>query len=235
MKISIIHPSRNRPKEAFETACKWRDNADLGFEYILSLDNDDNALSDYLKLFDNFGNTAKGCTYDNKSAIEAINKAAKIATGDLLIVISDDFDCFPHWDTLLISAIHWDAEKLFMQIDRKTDFIVKTQDGLQKTLITLPIMDRIYYERFGYIYHPDYVHMFSDQEMTAVGHMLGKIITVDLEFNHLHYTTGKSAYDEINRKNDATWSQGEALFNERLKTNFGIENPVIPYSSIEWK
>jgi hypothetical protein len=96
-------------------------------------------------------------------------------------------------------------------------------------------MDRAYYTRFGYVYYPGYRHMFCDQEMTAVGHLLGKVIDLDMTFEHMHYSVGKSNYDEINRKNDATWSQGEALFNERLKTNFGIDNPVVPYSSIVWK
>lgn len=227
MKISIIHPSRNRPKEAFETACKWRDNADLGFEYILSLDNDDKALPDYLKLFDNFGHTAKGCTYDNKSAIEAINKAAKIATGDLLIVISDDFSCTEHWDTKL--------RNYMFANNTGFDFVAKTNDGIQPTLVTLPIMGRTYYERYGYIYHPDYLHMFCDQEMTAVAIMTGKYIKIPMLFEHLHYSIGKFEKDAISVRNDSTWAQGEALFHERLKTNFGIENPVVPYSSIQWR
>lgn len=223
MKISVIHASRNRPEQAYNTACKWRDNADNGFEYILSLDSDDKSLNDYFKLFDNFGINAKGCTYENKSAIEAINKAAKLATGDMLIVISDDTDCFNVWDTSLT----------VMCYSRK-DYVAKTNDGLQPTLITMPIMDRTYYERYGYIYHPNYVHMFCDQELTAVAIMTGKYIKLPLTFEHLHYSTGKTPKDALNIKNDHTWSQGEALFNERLKTNFGIEGPVVSYSDILW-
>lgn len=235
MKITVIHPSRSRPISAFATACKWKYWADKEFEYILSLDSDDPSISEYLELFDNFGINAIGTENENRSVVDAINNAAKIATGDLFIVISDDFDCLKSWDTMLIAAIYWDAEALFLQLDRKTDFIVKTQDGIQKTLMTLPIMDRVYYERYGYIYYPDYLHMFCDQEMTAVGHMLGKVITVDLKFEHMHYSVGKSQRDAISIRNDSTWLQGETLFNERLKTDFGIENPVIPYSDIVWR
>jgi len=224
MNISVIHPSRHRPKEAVATACKWRDNAGFVFEYILSLDNDDKALPDYLKLFDNFGYTEKGCTYDNKSAIEAINKAAKVAIGDILVVISDDTDCPMGWDTLLLK-----------ELEGKTDFCAKVDDGIQPTLVTMPIMDRVYYERYGYIYHPDYKHMFCDQELTAVALMTGKYIKLPLTFNHLHYTTGKTPKDALNLRNDATWQQGERLFNKRLETNFGIDNPVMPYSNIIWR
>ncbi len=141
----------------------------------------------------------------------------------MIIVVSDDFDCPDNW-----------AEKLMTAVEGKKDFLVKTKDGIQPTLITLPIMDREYYNRFGYVYEPGYKHMFCDQEMTAVGMMLGKVINLDLEFTHNHYSTGKFKKDAVSVKNDSTWNQGKKHFNERLKTNFGIENPVIPYSEIKW-
>lgn len=224
MKISIIHASRSRPEQAYNTFRTWTERAENwnNFDYILAVDFDQRA--EYANRFLNFAGKFNFFPLPNKSAIEAINNAAKIATGNLLIVISDDFDCPDHWDTLLLKAL-----------EGRSDFLVKTDDGLQPTLITLPIMDRKYYDRFGYIYHPGYQHMFSDQEMTAVGHMLGKVITVNMTFEHLHYSTGKSPKDVVSIKNDATWKQGENLFNERLKTNFGIENPVMPYSEIKWR
>ena len=214
MKITIIHPSRARAAIANKVRTEWLNKADGIIEYIFSLDNDDVQGTLYE------GN----CIYNNnRSAIDAINKAAEIATGDLFVVVSDDFDCPEHWDSLLI----WGLQG-------KSDYCVKTQDGLQPTLMTLPIMDRVYYERFGYIYHPDYKHMFCDQEMTAVAHMLGKSVTLPLVFPHNHYTTGKFQRDAVTLRNNATWQQGERVFNERLKTNFGIENPVCKYSDIVW-
>lgn len=234
MKISILHATR-RPNEALNAINNWLFNASMKYpiEYILSIDSDDKACYDYSEYLEypDF----KIIRNHNRSAVDAFNNAAKVATGDLFVCISDDFISFLNWDLALLAGIHWDPVNLFLQIDRKTDYIVKTQDGIQPTLITLPIMDRTYYNRFGYIYHPDYQHMFCDQEMTAVGHMLGKVITLDLTFEHLHYTTGKSPKDAINCKNDNTWVQGEALFNDRLSFNFGIENPVIPYPEIKWR
>jgi hypothetical protein len=214
MKITIVHPSRQRAAIANKTRQEWFLNCDNDIEYIFSLDNDDIQGTLYE------GN----CIYNNnRSAIDAINKAAEIATGDLFVVVSDDFSCPVGWDNLLI----WGLQS-------KSDYCVKTQDGLQPTLMTLPIMDRVYYERFGYIYHPDYLHMFCDQEMTAVAHMLGKVITLPLVFPHNHYTTGKFKRDAVTLRNNATWQQGERVFNERLKTNFGIEFPVCKYSDIVW-
>ena len=215
MKISIIHPSRSRPVQANATRDRWKQNADEHHEYIFSLDLDDPTRKQY---------KGQVLLNNNKSAIAAINYAAHYATGDLLIVVSDDFDCIPHWDTLLLKAL-----------EGKEDFLIKTRDGIQPTLITLPIMDRTYYERFGYVYFGGYKHMFSDQEMTAVGHMLGRAIDVPILFEHKHYSTGKSKKDAINKKNNATWGQGKRLFKERLKTNFGIAEPVMTYDEIKWR
>lgn len=215
MNISIIHPSRSRSEIANKVRREWLDKADNEIEYIFSLDSDDIQNTKYDGL----------CIYNtNRSAIDAINRGAEVATGDLFVVVSDDFGCPEHWDTLLLEALKG-----------KSDYCVKTQDGLQPTLMTLPIMDRVYYERFGYIYYHEYRHLFCDQEMTAVAHMLGKAIILPILFPHNHYTTGKFKRDAITARNNATWQQGEKLFNDRLKFNFGIENPVIQYSQIKWR
>ena len=215
MNISIIHPSRSRAEIANQVRKEWLNKADNEIEYIFRLDIDDKQETKY---------EGRSIINKNRSAIDAINRGAEYASGDLFIVVSDDFSCPEHWDTLLIEALKG-----------KSDYCVKTQDGLQPTLMTLPIMDRVYYNRFGYIYYPEYRHLFCDQEMTAVAHMLGKAIRLPIFFPHNHYTTGKFKPDAITTRNNATWQQGEKLFNERLKFNFGIENPVIQYSQIKWR
>ncbi|MFA6087476.1 glycosyltransferase [Mucilaginibacter sp.] len=232
MTISVIYPSRGRPEIFKSTLKKWVDAARKpeNIEWIVSIDQNDPCLSEYVSFYQNndlhqffFLEISR-----NRSAIDAINNGALRATNELFVVISDDFLPFENWDYALLGELQY-----------KEDFIVKTVDGLQPTLMTLPIMDRKYYERciysgYNYIYFPEYDHMFCDQEMTAVGHMLGKVITLDLTFEHAHYTTGKFKKDAVSVRNDSTWAQGENLFNERLKTNFGIAEPVIPYSAIKW-
>jgi len=225
MKISIIHATTGRPEQAAKTAFKWLSRADNKVEYIVSLNGTDK--DDYSTMTEVFKQFNTGCIMRSPAsttAISAFNEGFRNATGDILIAISDDTSCPEFWDTLLRSALQG-----------KTDFCAKTDDGLQPTLITMPLMDRIYYERYGYVYHPDYKHMFADQELTTVAKMTGKFIQLPLKFEHLHYSTGKSPKDEINVLNDLSWKQGEKLFNERLKTNFEIAEPVMPYSEIQWR
>lgn len=218
--ISIIHPSRSRPEMALKTINKWLSCADTNLEYILSIDNDD--FSYDLNILAKLPiQVLRGV---NSNAVQAINRAATVCTGHILIVVSDDTDCFEHWDTLLLK-----------ELEGKSDFCAKTDDGLQPTLITMPIMDRIYYKRYGYIYFKGYVHLHCDEELTCVALMTGKYIKLDLKFLHDHYTTGRNLMDGLNARNNATWKQGQAMLDSRAKNNFGIENPVMQREDIKWR
>ncbi len=201
---------------AANTMKKWQSSAKnkAAIEYIMSVDDDDAMLDFYEGAV---GGEHLLCNR-NKSTVEAVNKAAAAATGELLIVVSDDFDCPFHWDEGLLRALAG-----------KEDFAAKTHDGLQPFIITLPVMDRAYYERFGYVYNPVYQHMFCDTELTAVAYMLGRMVYVPITFPHNHYTTGRTKRDELNIKNDATWAAGEAIYNHRKSINFGLDNIVHPY------
>lgn len=206
--ISLLHPSRGRPAKSFETVQRWIERAGEGIEteLIVSLDEDDPMLQGYMDR-----HVSRVTINKNRSAVDAINRAAVRARGDILVVVSDDTDCPENWGNLLAR-----------EVDGKLDWILKTQDGIQDWIITMPVMDRRYYKRFGYIYHPDYLHMFCDTELTCVADLTGRKITSSLPFPHLHYSTGACQKDGISEKADATWAQGEALFLDRYKRNFDL-------------
>lgn len=213
--ISIIHPSRSRPDMARNTAQKWLERAGMRVEYILSVDIDDPYIYDYSGMFTNNIDVSVQVNL-NKSAIEAINVAAKKVNGDLIVVVSDDFDCPDKWAVDLLSSLK-----------DKSDFIVKTQDGLQDWIITLPILDKEYYNRFGYVYPPHISHMFADTWMTHVADLTGRKITLPIKFPHFHYSTGKTKKDAVNVKADSTWSDGESKYLEGVRNNFGLDTDDI--------
>lgn len=221
MKISLLHPSRQRVSMALQSTLTWLNRAtdpSIEIEYFLSIDDTDPELEAYRKIYSNNFPNVKVLVNSNRSAIDAINNAAKVCTGDILIVVSDDFDCPGNWDRLLKAFLH-----------DKEDFIVKVEDGIQSFIITIPIMDRIYYNRFNYIYYPEYLHMFCDSELSCVAYMLDKCIRLDLIFKHNHYIVGGTQHDKIYEKNDDTWKQGETLFHERKLRNFDLVEFIKPY------
>lgn len=222
--ISILHPSRQRPEKSLETCKKWIERAGTDdIQLILSIDKDDPDRDTYfdnnhVALWDLMGlaedeDSLKMRTIacNNKSAVDAINKAADEAIGNILIVVSDDTDCPENW-----------AVDLQKSVEGKTDWIAKCPDGIQGWIITMPIMDRWYYNRFGYIYYPEYSHMFCDTELTCVADLLKRRIDLGINFPHQHYSTGASVKDAVSEKADATWTQGEDLFLSRLKKNFDL-------------
>src|SRR4051812_49003320 len=98
-KITIIHPSRQRPALALETVKKWMLSCDMpagNVQYILSLDNDDPELPQYVAGWESLKFTTQFdliALHNNASAMEAINNCAWGAAGNIIIVVSDDFDC----------------------------------------------------------------------------------------------------------------------------------------------
>lgn len=209
--ISVIYPSRGRPEMAKKTALKWISRSVYPFEYIISIDQSDIRKSEY----DSMPGDKLLC-FPNKNAVQAINVAAKRCKGDIIVVISDDFDCPERWDELLVK-----------EVEGKKDWILKTQDGIQNWMITLPIMDRAYYERFGYVYHPDYEHMFCDTHMTCVADLLGRKLTSSLLFKHNHYKLLRMPADETSKKADETWNSGEETILNFARNNFGLSEDQI--------
>lgn len=213
MKISVIHPSRNRPERArkvYDTVISNAHRPD-NIEYILSIDDNDSSLDSYT---DSFLNTkALISIANNNYCVGAINKGASISNGDLLLVVSDDFDEFPKgWDTDILQAV---KDKEF--------FMLKIHDGSQGWIATMPIMDRKLYDYLGYIYYPEYNHMFADTDLSSICDYLGcTIYKLDITIKHNHYTKLKNK-DEVNVRNDNTWNQGESLYLDRYRNNFGLK------------
>lgn len=207
--ISLLHPSRSRFQRSVQTTDMWLRRAGLTpVELIVSVDQDDAQINDYLTYYGNkvIVNAA------GSNAVTAVNAAAAVSHGDILVVLSDDTTCPEHW-----------ADKLEIATEQDKDCVIRVADGVQAWLITMPVLTRGYYMRFGYIYHPGYKHMFCDTEFTHIADAMKKVKTrQDLVFKHEHYTVMRTHPDELNRRNDQTWNHGKELYLKRLRENFGI-------------
>lgn len=208
--FSLIHPSRSRADKSYNAVTYWMKHYSgrlENIEVIVSLDEDDPQLTSYLNKFPSTDTIVN----KNKSSVEAINKAAAISTGKILIVIGEDGYLPPSWQ-----------HEIIKEVEGKVDWILKTQDGIQDYIITLPIMDRTYYNRTGYIYHPDFQHLFCDTYLTCVADITGRKITSNLMFKHNHYSVNGTEPDELHIRNDATWRPGQETF-IRLMNQFTLE------------
>lgn len=196
MKLSLIHPTR-RPEQALKAVNQWTTNlsGQHEVEYILSVDADDPNLDTYC----NFSVDIVVISH-NKNLVQAANAGAKEASGDILILVSDDFECFKNYDLAIVKALEGKSG------------VLKTYDGTQRWIVTLPILTKDYYEQEGYLYHPEGKHMFVDTLATHKAELQKKlIIRNDIVFKHRHYSTG-GMKDAISTKADSTWETGEKLY-----------------------
>lgn len=207
MLISLIHPSRGRAEKAFVTASQWIQSANCAVEHIFSLDHSDEQAVKYQNLGTIIIN-------DNRCVVQAVNHAAKIATGDVLIYLSDDFDCFPDWGQVIKTI----CEKY------AGEYMIKVNDGLQDfraEVLTIPIMSKALYQSLGYFFHPSYMSMWVDVDLYHVCNRMGVIKPHrEVTFQHNHYCNGKSKRDETYARSDANWTQGKQVYNMRLREGF---------------
>lgn len=209
MIISLLHPSRSRPEKALSTALKWTKSAGVTVEHILSLDESDPLKNEY-------GYIHKSFTNNNSSVVEATNAIAKQANGDILIYLSDDFDCFENWGVKVVEQFK----------DENRPLLIKCDDGLQGfyvPVLTIPIMNRSLYERLGYFWHPEYKSMFCDEDLYWTSFKLAALkMCPQIKFEHQHPSNGKAPNDETYTRSAMNWDQGKALFTRRKSQGFPL-------------
>ncbi len=213
-KISLLHPSRSRPQKSLSNAKDWLEKSGChDVDLIISLDNDDPHKDKYLELY---GAEGQVIFYDNKSVVEATNKAAEWSSGDILIYLSDDFKCFDNWGLAVIKEFENENRPLLIKVD----------DCLQKfevPVLTIPIMNRALYERLGYFWHSGYKSMFVDEDLYWTARKLGALKMCEhLKFPHEHPANGKAPDDETYRRSAANWDQGKAMFAQRKAQGFPV-------------
>lgn len=189
MNILYKFASRSRPERFFKSLKSIGDNAVTSTYVVLcSLDEDDPTMNT-LEIMDWFKKYPRIIPLYGYSStkVHAINRdmgRVQKSEWDLLIVMSDDMVFIkPGFDQIIID----DMKAAFPD----GDGVLHYHDGNSKgrELMTMSIMGRKFYERFGYIYHPDYISLWCDNEAMDVARSLNKYKYMGDQkvlFNHLH-------------------------------------------------
>jgi hypothetical protein len=213
IRFSLLHPSRGRLALAATAIDEWaaRHSGVHAVEHVLSVDADDD-VDGYRRVAADHG--AGIIVNANRSIVDAANAAARASTGDVLIVVSDDFGCPQDWDVALADVMG----------DRR-DVAVLVHDGIAGRIMTLPVLGRALYERLGWVYHPAYVSMFCDDDLTDTAAAMGRLIDArHLVFPHRHYTAGLAPLDATYARQNASaaWLHGWRVFEKRRAARFGL-------------
>jgi hypothetical protein len=217
-KLLIKFPTRERPEKFFSTLDLYVDLLeDLeNYEFVISCDEDDSSMNnseviDKLKSY-------KNLVYyfsSNNSKVEAINSNIENHDFDIILLASDDM--IPQqkgYDNIIRSFMKKSFED--------TDGVLWFADGYQnERLNTLSILGKKYYQRFGYIYNPEYKSLWCDNEFTIIASALGKQVYIPFVIiKHEHVIWKNQKWDDLQIKNQEYDSSDHETFKKRIQNNF---------------
>ena len=205
MKISIAHATR-RPALALEIRKLWLSAAKHPdkIEWIFAIDSDD---ASSLSLLTHERHVV--CEPGGGSTF-AYNAAAKETIGEIIIAVADDTHPFPYWDTAITGRLVADRPQVLL-----------TGDGYRlDRLATLPIITRAWYQRYGFLFPPQFKTMGPDLWLTERASRDSCLVYAeDLVFEHRHAFYKKAEMDEVyRRQNDPTlFAHANAVIKELLE------------------
>jgi len=204
-KISLIHATRGRCKQAVEARRLWFNKAKNpdAIEHIFGLDDDD-MHGAFLSVHNHA--VAKGIG----GCVAAWNAAAEKAQGEILIQLSDDWNPPMHWDQIIIDAIGDTSESKVLAISdgHRTD-----------KLLCMAILTSKRYRQQGFMFHPEFFSVYSDNYFTDKAYQDGVIIEArDIVFEHLHPIFGKAEWDETYARSnsDKNFANGKATYEKLI-------------------
>lgn len=218
-KILVKYPARSRPAQFLQTLGEYyrraKDNSNI--HYLISYDLDDKTMTPgVLEAALRLGNNVTICGGYSKSKIHACNRDIKKPhKWDIILLISDDmFVQVDGWDEVIRNKMR--------ESFPDTDGALWFSDGCQDRICTLSCMGRKYYERFGYLYHPDYTSLWCDNEYTEKAMGLGKMAKINqCIIKHMHPCWGRGVrMDELYRQNEAYYQADFKVYQRRKQLQF---------------
>ena len=146
--------------------------------------------------------------------INAINRDVKEFIGgwDILVNMSDD---------MVFTAVGFDniIRVAFDNLGQCLHF----PDGNTTEIITLSILGKDFYNRFGYIYNPEYCSLWCDNEQTDVAKVIGAYKFIDRQiFEHRHPAVGKAQMDVQYYHTESFYQSDKNTYQRRKSVNFGL-------------
>jgi hypothetical protein len=157
--------------QAVQTMSLWLSRAKnpAAIEYIFAVDADDPTAAQLQR----FGGVAQE---GDGGSVGAWNLAASHCVGDILVQMSDDWECPPGWDQMILDRLDISSEKCLRISDNyRTD-----------ELLPMAIITRKFYDRHA-LFNPLFKNQYSDAEFTVRAAKAGAIVEArDIVFAHHH-------------------------------------------------
>ncbi len=231
-RLLIKLPSRERADRFFNTLDLYYQklSGEIPYHFLISGDLDDTGpnglncpqaiarLANYPNLTVYFG--------PRVNKIEAVNRdLEKHLDFEILLVASDDM--VPQQSNFDLTIVQ-NMQQYFPNFDGALHF----NDGyVGANLNTLPIIGKKYYDRFNYVYHPNYQSICCDLEFTLVAKMLGKTAYINqtiIKHEHGSYGFRKDALF-FHNESKTFYEHDRDILQRRKAANFGLSiDQIIP-------
>lgn len=193
-----------------------------GVEFLFSLDGDDLELHRYIGTLDGLPNVTLRIG-NSKGKVEAVNDGlAEHPWEGICVLASDDMEPqSPTWHERIL--------ELFSLHFPEGDGVLHLNDGrVGKTLNTLCICDRKFFNRFNYLYHPAFASVYCDNEWQEVSERLGRAVYVD-EVLIKHRWIDATGRDALHRRNEANalYQADFKTYQRRLAAGFPVSEPLL--------
>jgi hypothetical protein len=213
MNILINFASRSRPAQ-FHACMDNLRRCFTNYRVALKVDRTDPTLREYLSKA--YPEILLYLGYSD-SKVHAINRDIPLYDWDIIINTSDDIMWKPGAGEDIIRNYEPDTFLHFPEPYAES----QAAKAKRASICICSIMDRAYFDRFGYIYHPDYRSLWSDNEATEVAKSLGRYKFIDkVIFEHMHPAAGKAKKDDQYRLTESFGAADKKTFFERKIKGF---------------
>ena len=158
--------------------------------------------------------------------IYELTKNLELNDDDIIIVVCDDVNCIPNWDEYLVSEFkNWNGAIMIRDGYQHYEFdIKKTVPAVSMPTMTFECLKKIN----KIIFHPDYFHYFSDNELylnlTELELMKDERSAESVIFEHIHYSNGKRTLDDKDQLVIQIGNDDRATYHRRLQ--FSVEKRI---------
>jgi hypothetical protein len=214
-KVLAVYPTRGRGQASVDRLLDCMLKARVS-SFLVTIDDDDDETAKLFHGWQSDKMEVQRCPPNGKIAAINYGVAERIADYQMVLVLSDDMKpMLPSYDLLLYNVL--------ISAYNDTDGTVWANDGFrgkksQYPLMTIPILGRKYFERFGYVYHPDYKSFFCDDEFMAIANKLNRFVYDDrVLIKHEHLVNMGKPNDALESQNLKYWDRDKTVWQERKK------------------
>lgn len=211
--LLVITPSRERPKSVARLLDAIHDTAKIDTHLHVCVDDDDETLPDYRRVFDHAGGEndvleigpRKGlCGWTDEIAIR------RAPEYDFLASFGDDMvPRTPGWDFLLTRGI----------TDMGGTGIVYPWDGTREDIPEAPVMSSDIVAELGWMCLPGLKHWYCDDVWGEIGRRAGCLRHLRaVHVEHLHPGSGVTPFDKTNADSSGSLAADRGVYREWRRT-----------------